>query len=93
MNMGRTEQAIQDFDETIRLDPGYTKAYHNRGNTYTMMHQYEEAIRLDPEISSPTPTGRELSPCSAKMIRSPMTLKKRWGWALTAPLWRRKSRD
>jgi len=50
------ERGIEDFDEAIRLDPQYAKAYNNRGLTYCDLGQfergiehYDEAIRLDPQ--------------------------------------------
>ena len=36
--------AIQDYDEVIRLIPGYADAYNNRGITYRDLGQIERAI-------------------------------------------------
>ena len=53
---GRLEEAIEDYDEAIRLDPELALAYNNRGlaNFNLGQHQkaiqdYGEAIRLDPQ--------------------------------------------
>ena len=60
VSMGRKDydKAISDFDEAIRLDPNYTLAYCNRGNTYSdhgyfdkAISDYNEAIRLDPNYT------------------------------------------
>ena len=34
LSIDQYEQAIQDFDEAIRLDPQNAGAYHNRGAAY-----------------------------------------------------------
>ena len=53
---GRNNEAIQKFDEAIRLNPEYDDAYYNRGNAYYDLGQferaiqdYDEAIRLNPQ--------------------------------------------
>ena len=38
------ENAIADFDETIRLKPDYAKAYHSRGMVKDLLKRYESAI-------------------------------------------------
>jgi len=49
-------RAIQDFDNVIRLRPGYAPAYNSRGIAYAAMKRYRRAIgdyntalRLDPK--------------------------------------------
>jgi len=49
------DKAFEEFNEAIRLDPNYARAYRNRGLTYMVKGQYDqaisdysEAIRLDP---------------------------------------------
>ena len=62
---GRLDEAVAEYDEAIRLDPRYAKAYGNRGVVYTALGQhqraiqdFDEAIRLDPQLGpSPTATG------------------------------------
>ena len=50
------ENAIQEFNEAIRIEPDYVHAYQNRGVSYYFLDQYEtaiadftKAIRLDPD--------------------------------------------
>ena len=33
--LGQAQQAIQDYNEAIRLDPQLARAYSSRGNAYT----------------------------------------------------------
>ena len=49
-------RAIEDYDQTLRLDPGDYSAYNNRGNAYSNLGEYRRAIedydqaqRLDPD--------------------------------------------
>ncbi len=49
------DKAIADYNEAIRLDPGYALAYNSRGNAWSAKKDYDkaiadhnEAIRLDP---------------------------------------------
>jgi tetratricopeptide (TPR) repeat protein len=54
--MGQYEQAIQDFDESIRIDPTYAYAYSSRGMSRYYLGQYEQAIQHfddKPEAFSP----------------------------------------
>jgi tetratricopeptide (TPR) repeat protein len=51
---GDTELAIADFNEAIRLNPGFAGTYLNRGKTYALKGNYDlavndltEAVRLD----------------------------------------------
>jgi tetratricopeptide (TPR) repeat protein len=53
---GDYEAAMLEYDEAIRLDPEYARAYYDRGTIYSTLGQYEqaileydEAIRLDPK--------------------------------------------
>ncbi|MFC2019631.1 tetratricopeptide repeat protein [Chloroflexota bacterium] len=53
---GDYEAAMLEYDEAIRLDPEYARAYYDRGTIYGVLGQHEqaiqeysEAIRLDPE--------------------------------------------
>lgn len=55
VGQGKYEEAIQAFDEAIRLDPDYAAAWNNKGYSFFMVGRFEdaiycsdEAIRLDP---------------------------------------------
>ena len=57
-------KAIAEFDQAIRLEPGYAKAYRSRGYAYfnagkntRAIEDYSQAIRLDPKM-----TGGGVSP-------------------------------
>ena len=52
---GRYQSAIEDFGETIRLQPAYANAYYNRGLAYANSGQYEHAIRDYNETSKLQP--------------------------------------
>jgi tetratricopeptide (TPR) repeat protein len=43
--MERYEAALQDFNQAIELDPKYSWAIANRGQTYRAMERYEEALK------------------------------------------------
>ena len=54
----RWEEAISEFDEAIRLDPRYARAYLYRGGSYFSLGQferaiqdYDEAVRLNPRLA------------------------------------------
>ena len=40
---GRYERAIRDFDQALRLDPDYARAYFNRGLAYARGDQHDRA--------------------------------------------------
>ena len=40
---GDFDQAIQDFNEVIKLKPDYAKAYFNRGYTWLILGEWEKA--------------------------------------------------
>ena len=53
---GQYENAIQEFDQAIQLDPDHSKAYYNRGISYfylgqdqTAINDYTKAIQLNPD--------------------------------------------
>ena len=58
MHIGQNEQALRDYDEAIRLNPGAPdlyNSYYNRGFVYSGLGQHQrgiqdfnEAIRLNP---------------------------------------------
>ena len=54
----RPQEAIDAYDEAIRLKPDYAEAYNNRGNVKSDLNQHEEAIadhdkaiRLKPDLA------------------------------------------
>src|SRR5580765_5800133 len=56
---GRTDRAIQDYDQAIELDPKYAIAFNDRGTAYSQKAQpnraiqsFDQAIRLDPKMAS-----------------------------------------
>ena len=55
---GELDKAINDYNEAIRINPQYFKAYSNRGIAYGMKGEFEkaindfsEAIRINPKFS------------------------------------------
>ena len=57
-NLGRYDEALADYGQTIRLNPQYAAAYVNRGNTCKNLGRidealadYGQAIRLNPELA------------------------------------------
>ena len=54
---GDYDRAIQDFDQSIKLNPTYAKPFNNRGVAYLRKGEYDlaikafdEAIKLNPEL-------------------------------------------
>jgi tetratricopeptide (TPR) repeat protein len=41
---GHEEEALSDFETSIKLDPGRWQAYHNRGVSYGVMGDYQSAM-------------------------------------------------
>ena len=41
---GEYQKAIEEFSQTIELDPQYAEAYYIRGHSYANLGQYERAI-------------------------------------------------
>jgi tetratricopeptide (TPR) repeat protein len=57
-NAGRTQEAIDQFEQALRLRPDYAEARNNLGNVLAMTGrapeaaaQYEEALRLKPDFA------------------------------------------
>ena len=55
----RYDEAINAFNEAIKMDPNYAFAYHNKGLTLQAMrnldeslHCFDKAIELDPNDTS-----------------------------------------
>ncbi len=44
MGQGKSESAIEDFDQAIRLNPAYPEAYYNNGLSYQRLKQNTKAI-------------------------------------------------
>ena len=41
---GKYEEALQNYDQAMRVDPNYHSAYSHRGNAYLALNQYHQAI-------------------------------------------------
>jgi len=41
---GKTDEAIYYYNQALRINPLYTKAYYHRGNAYAKLGQYQPAI-------------------------------------------------
>ncbi|HMK69870.1 MAG TPA: tetratricopeptide repeat protein [Xanthobacteraceae bacterium] len=57
---GDNENALADYNQSIRLDPNYSYPHNGRGNVYHdkkdydhALADYDKAIRLDPKYASP----------------------------------------
>jgi tetratricopeptide (TPR) repeat protein len=57
--MGDYDNALDDYDEAIQIDPNFAKAFNNRGGVYFKKKEhdraiadYDEAIRLDPNYAN-----------------------------------------
>jgi Tfp pilus assembly protein PilF len=44
ITLGKYQQAIDDYNAAIRIDPRYAKAYVNRGLALTHIHEYQKAL-------------------------------------------------
>ena len=44
LKLDQYEEAIQDANNAIRIDPSYLKAYHRRGSAYLKLNQFQNAI-------------------------------------------------
>jgi len=44
-DLGRYEEAIEEFDIALDIDPNYKEAHYNKGNTLRHLKRYEEAIK------------------------------------------------
>lgn len=42
--MGRYEEALQDFNQAIEIDPKYPWAIASRGQTYLLIRHYQDAL-------------------------------------------------
>jgi len=57
-SQGKLDEAIYQFRESIRISPGYAKAYNNLGNALLYQGRleeaiasYREALRLNPDYT------------------------------------------
>src|SRR5215471_19185886 len=44
MAKGEYDRAVQDYDQSIKLDPNYARAFNNRGVAYQKKGEYDRAI-------------------------------------------------
>ncbi len=56
---GEYDRAIQDYDQSIKLNPNYARAFNNRGVAYQKkgeydraMNDFDESIKLNPQYAS-----------------------------------------
>src|ERR1700733_5844397 len=56
---GEYDQAIQDFDQALKLNPNSAEAFYNRGRTYARkgddshaILDYDQALRLNPSLAN-----------------------------------------
>src|ERR1700745_3672698 len=56
MAKGEYDRAVEDYDQSIKLDPNYARAFNNRGVAYQKKGEYDRAIedfdasiKLDPD--------------------------------------------
>ena len=42
---GEYDRAIQDYDQSIKLNPNYARAFNNRGVAYQKKGEYDRAIK------------------------------------------------
>ena len=42
---GQYDQAIEDYNKAIEIEPIMTEAYYNRGNAYIAKKRYDQAVR------------------------------------------------
>jgi len=55
LNTGKTEQALEDFNRAIDIDPQKSAGYLGRGNTLNIMGLYAEAIEDYNKVIEITP--------------------------------------
>ncbi len=61
-NKGDYERAMANCNEALRLNPGHTTAFINRGNTFRLLGQYDKAIADYNESLRVTPPGETYNP-------------------------------
>jgi len=54
-------KAIEDANTTLRLSPGYIKAYHRRGKAYASTGKYEKAIEDFQTILEKEPNNEDIN--------------------------------
>jgi tetratricopeptide (TPR) repeat protein len=43
-SLGRVEEAIQEYDQAVEIDPDYPETYFNRGYAYKILGEVEQAV-------------------------------------------------
>jgi len=58
LDLGKIEEAIECFEQAIKIDPNYKIPWYNKGIVFFNLEKYqdalkyfEEAIKLDPEFA------------------------------------------
>ena len=58
-SQGRFDEAINEYDEAIRLDPGDAFAFHNRGRSFSELEKFQAAIQDYTKAIQLAPNYRE----------------------------------
>jgi tetratricopeptide (TPR) repeat protein len=73
---GEYDRAVQDYDQSIKLSPTYSKAFNNRGVAFQKKGEYDRAI---PTTATLSPTARRLTKSRASTSERPAIMTRRSG--------------